>query len=534
MLKRNLYFMFILVLLILLLVCFTACKRTDPELTDDGITDSATMPSITKGSAPGEPLHTASLTRLFKIDALTDPEGNVCKVVQGGCAFDGYAYIALNDGNSQSTDSVSAINKYDLETGKLVESYQGIRSSHCNDMTVNPETGELIITHNTPDFTNISIFDLETMEYKETKTLTLEIYGIAYDVYEECYWVGISRSYSYARLDLDFNVVGDVITGAGEEFGTVRQGIDVDENSLYFARYKSNNIIVYDKETKSATKYSLSVTNAEAECVFFDGGNMYVGYYTGNGGVLYKADLSVYETLSAKAETTSFSVNDPYTDAEGVVYSVPQGSCSDGKYLYQMVSNDDKEGYRSALMKIDLESGDVVSSLDGLEVGLSNDLTYNSKTNEILVVHNTPTPNRLSVINAETMEITEMRTIGLSIYALAYDRVKDCYYAGLSGTYDFVCLNTDFIQVGDVYGGYPSGFTRQAMDCDGEYIYFLLSAENSIAIYKTDGSFVNIVSLPAKYGNAQSLCLGAEGFYLGNHLPMGGFEIYTLNLTVGE
>ena len=526
--KRLSFTAFTFLCVISFLLCFTSCSRVNKENEPEG----SPLSNAAEGDLPGEPLNLISLKKLFKIESVTDSEGNICKVVQGGCAYDGFAYIALNDGNSQSTDSVSAINKYDLNTGELVKSYQGLRISHCNDMTVNRNTGELITVHNTPDLTNISIFDLETMEYKETRTLTPEIYGIVYDPYEECYWVGISRSYNYAKLDLNFNVMGDIIEG--EVHGGTRQGIEADSKHVYFLRYKDNRVIMYDKKANTPSIYRLSVAESEPECIFFDGENLYIAYYTGNGGFFYKADLYTQETLKAEAKTTSISLIDAYSDSEGNVYSVPQGSCTDGKHIYVILSNNEKQNYRSALAKIDIETLELVSVTPGLDVGLSNDLTYNTKTGEIIIVHNSPNADKVTFIDADTMETTREATLDLDIYALAYNSAEDCYYAGLSGGYDFVKLDENLTQVSLPYSGYPIGYTRQGMDCDGRYVYFALADKNSVAIYRADGTLVNIVTLPATYGSIQSICHTKNSFYVTYSLPKGGAEIYELEMSIGK
>ena len=217
---------------------------------------------------------------------------------------------------------------------------------------------------------------------------------------------------------------------------------------------------------------------------------------------------------------------DRYTDKNGIVYKVTQGTCTDGEYLYLMLNNDDKNDYRSALLKIELATGRIAAIADGFSTGLTNDVTYNSKKKLILVVHNTPEAKKVTLIDAATMQYIKTVTLDFNIYSLAYDEVLDCYWAGLSGCYDFVRLDLDLKKIGNTYAGYSSGYTKQGMDCDGRYIYFILSAKNSVAVYKTDGSFVGLATLPESSNSAQNICHVGDTFYIGYNVSSAGGYIY--------
>ena len=312
---------------------------TDPPSTDD----AEPSDHITADGA-----QSGKLTELLTIEAHTDASGNNCRIVQGACTDGTYYYVALNDGKSSSLSSVSAIRKYDLRTGDPVKTYEGLTVSHANDMTVNPDTNELFIAHNSPDFTTISVFDLETMTLKEKKTIALKIYAIAYDPSEECYWVGISGSYDFAKLDLHFKQIGNTYTG--KNTGYTKQGIDVDSKYLYFAQFNTNCIIVYDKAGNFVKQINLSVgSSSEAENICHVGDTLYIGYYTSSsgGGKLYKTEIIEALAPAGSASMSKWLTVDQYTDAEGNLCKVAQGGCTDGTYLYLMMNNDKKADYRT-------------------------------------------------------------------------------------------------------------------------------------------------------------------------------------------
>nr|MBQ4140232.1 hypothetical protein [Clostridia bacterium] len=526
----------------------TTAEETDAVTdTEPADTESTTEPATTETKAPDpepkdpEPSdhiseddeQVASLTEIVRIEAHTDSNGVKCRVVQGACTDGKYYYVALNDSKSSDPESVSAIRKYDISTGALVKTYEGLKIMHSNDMTVNTETGELIAVHNSPDRKMISIYDLETMTLKEKKTLTLDIYSMAYDPFEQCYWVGISYGYNFAKLDLEFNQVGDIYVG--KETGYTKQGMDVDSKYIYFAQYKTNCIIVYNKEGKFIKQIDLSVQSTEAENICHVGDTFYIGYYTSSsGGRLYKAKINTVKTTEVSASMTKWQTVDQYTDGSGNLCKVTQGTCTDGTYLYMMMNNDVKSSYRSALLKIDLATGKIVATSEGFGTGITNDITYNKKTNQILVVHNSPEPKKVTVIDADTMKYVETKTLGFSIYALAYDEVLDCYWAGLSGCYDFARLDNDLKQVGETYPGYSSGYTKQGMDCDGKYLYFILSAKNSVAVYKTDGTFIGLATLSDSSNSAQNICHVGDTFYIGYNVSSAGGYIYKATFNIKD
>lgn len=475
-----------------------------------------------------------TMTEIFTMSSHYDASGTHCRVVQGGCTDGTYYYVVLNDGQSSNAASVSTICKYEIATGTLVASYENIRVAHGNDLTYNADTHEIIAVHNSPERQTISILDADTLTFKEKKTVELEIYSIAYDPYEQCYWVGISYGFDFAKLDLEFNQIGEIYQGYAT--GYTKQGMDVDSKYIYFCQYKLNSIIVYDKTGNFVREIVLPKTSYEAENVFHIGDTFYIGYYKSSaGGMLYRTELSVVGSAEATAEMTEILILDRYTDGNGNICKVAQGSCTDGTYLYLMMNNDTSTGYISALCKIDLKTNQIIKTVEGFETGLTNDLTYNPKTNRIIAVHNKTDAKVISVIDADTLTLVETKTLSLSIYAMAYDETNDCYWVALSGGYDFAKLDANFNKVGGTYTGYATGYTKQAIDCDGTYLYFIQSAVNNVVIYRvSDGSFVGIAPLLPSANTAQSICHVGDTFYIGYNVSEAGGILYTASITIKE
>ena len=165
-------------------------------------------------------------------------------------------------------------------------------------MTYNSLTDEIIIVHNSPDRKNISVYDAKTFTYKKTIELEVEIGTIAFDPYEECYWIGLSAGYSFAKFDLNFKQISEAFEGYNS--GRTRQSFDVDSKYIYYLQYNANSIVVMDKQGNFVKDVILTDRpNNEAENICHIGDVFYIGYYNKNqaksvgGGFIYKSTISV-------------------------------------------------------------------------------------------------------------------------------------------------------------------------------------------------------------------------------------------------
>lgn len=470
-----------------------------------------------------------TMTKVWDLANYVDSNSVNCRIIQGGCTDGTYLFVAFNDGKSSSSDSISAIRKYNIETKTLVNTYENLKISHCNDITYNPVTNELLMVHNSPDREHVSIYDADTMTFKRMITLeNLEIYSMAYDPYEQCYWVGISRCYKFAKLDFNFKQIGE--TYEGVETGYTKQGMDIDSKYIYFLQYGTNCIMVYDKKGNFVEKLLLPKASNEPENICHIGDDFYVAYLeSSKGGTMYLVEITEKLPDPVEVEMESFMTLPSYTDAAGTVYAMPQGVCSDGTYLYVAFNKDGK----SVIRKIDPSTKTVVGTYEGLSAGLTNDLVYNPKTDRILAVYNGNERKKVAVYDADTLSLVETVTLSRDIYAMTYCEKENCYFVGLSGGYTYAKLNASFEMVGGEITGPDLGNTKQGMYCDGTYFYMVMSKSNAIAAYRvSDGAFVGCVALPETENAAQSLCKIGDTFYVVYHASEGGAIIYTAEITV--
>ena len=571
----------LLAILLALLCCLTACQsgNGDTETTDDEATsgeemsdtsaaEETTMPAETTEDTTAEETTTdesttedggdepapnppepadlldayaefaLQMTEIWDMKPVTDKNGVKCYVVQGSCTDGTYLYVASNDGQSKSDQSISVVRKYHIETMTLVETYENLKISHCNDMTYNPETKELLMVHNSPDRQNVSIYDAETMTYKRTVALRqkiqsmyykLEIYSMSYDPYEQCYWVGISNSYNFAKLDFEFNVIGDIYTGYSS--GYTKQGMDIDSKYIYFLQYKNNCIMVYTKAGKFVRQIDLPKTSYEPENICHIGSTFYIGYYQGStaGGVMYRTEIIEKQPDPVTVTMQQLSALPAYTDASGNTFKTAQGICTDGTHLFVAMNNDSLQ--KSIIYKLDPQNGSILATYENISAGLTNDLVYNPTAKQIIAVHNGNTPTQISIYDAETLAFVKTVTLDRKIYAMTYSPTQQCYYVGISGGYTYARYDMSFKQIGSVISGPSLGNTKQGMHCDDAHFYMIMSKSNNLGVYTLDGTNLCTVKLPVSDNAAQDLCQIGNTYYIVYLDANGGGILYTATIT---
>ena len=200
--------------------------------------------------------------------------------------------------------------------------------------------------------------------------------------------------------------------------------------------------------------------------------------------------------------------------AEYKDYYVQQGCCTDGIYAYCIVEN--QRISRCAIWKINLEDGAMVKSRYGLEIDHGNDITYNPVLNQLIAVHNKPNYTYISFIDPETLEVVSTRELPYRIFSIGYEASRDQYVIGISSTYHFAVLDSDFNTLA-YYEGVETGFTKQNVDCDENYIYFTQwkggNKGNVVMVYDWEGNFVTQIRVKS-YVEIESLLHDGDAWYI--------------------
>lgn len=221
---------------------------------------------------------------------LTIPGSDNYKIMQGGCTDGKYCYFAMENNTFPEGSHHSYIYKYEVATWKPAGRSEALPLDHSNDICYNPDTNELVVVHNAPNRTKISIVDPETLTVKEVKTIKYEIFAISYSPVRKQYVIGLSHGQNFAVLDADFERVRLCTV---KSTGYTTQGVECDESFIYFVQYNQNVIMIYDWDGKLITRVDMTLAGVEPENISLKDMKFYIGCNnaTWTGGEIYELEI---------------------------------------------------------------------------------------------------------------------------------------------------------------------------------------------------------------------------------------------------
>lgn len=260
----------------------------------------------------------------------------------------------------------------------------------------------------------------------------------------------------------------------------------------------------------------------------------------------------VYETLGMTTIITPQAFTDPSDTSSGHYYlstsTGAQGGYFDGRYMYQSFikfcynkeKNDNVYVYENGrnetynivkIVKWDTWTHQIVAEKQyGGDVTATNWDTYigsnsvwlnhaNDMTvidGSLVIVNNNPNYNKLTYLNADTLEYEKTEEISIGLWGIDYNNSKNRYILGKAGEMGFYIFTPGWF---DTFGfgssmkyceGHESGsgYTKQTICCDDKYIYCLYygNGKNSpetdaIIVYDWSGNFVTFIE--ADFGSAE-------------------------------
>ena len=216
-----------------------------------------------------------------------------------------------------------------------------------------------------------------------------------------------------------------------------------------------------------------------------------------------------------------------------------QGACVDGDYAYFAFMN----GGVCNIAKYDAHSWEYLGKEQIINMGHSNDMTYNSDKDYLVVANNAPYYDVITLVDPDTLAPIKDVEIDEDIYSIAYNAKRKCYVVGLSGTYDFALLDSDF-KVKKKFDGVNTGYTRQGGDCDDNYIYFVQSGgSNLLVVYDYSGDHIADIPMDDSDEVENIFHIGntfyTSLYYYGNTLYRIGFNgsssiTYNVSYSPGE
>ena len=225
------------------------------------------------------------ITKEEKLFSIANVDGH--RIMQGGCTDGTYCYFAM----VTNTDTQHAyIYKYSVKDWKPVARSESLPTDHTNDICYNPDTNELIIAHNAPNRYTLTVLDADTMAVKKTFNIGHRIFSIAYNQSRSQYVVGLSGGQDFAILDSNFETVKQYNVNST---GYTTQGVECDDDFIYFVQYNQNVIMVYDWDGKLVTRIDLELSGVEPENISLVDGEFIIGCNnsTWTGGVIYRVEV---------------------------------------------------------------------------------------------------------------------------------------------------------------------------------------------------------------------------------------------------
>lgn len=310
-----------------------------------------------------------------------------------------------------------------------------------------------------------------------------------------------------------------------EEAQAVNAEIDAEDGFFYVIRVVGDKIIVTGKSAnmiRKAIKFMLET--------FVDGeGNMTV-----------PADLNIKSEMFTPTVAEYFAPGKDTTIKTKLVGEIAcEGSCrviqggtSDGKYLYVVLNEGGNNAdAKSVIVKIEIATMKTVAKKSELYIGHGNDIFYTKSNNEIVVVHNAPDRDTLSVFDADTLEFKRKQKLPLKIYCMSYDESLDCYWVGISGGDNFAKLDRDFKFVKQYISKHHK-YTTQGMDSDDTYLYFIRYNKNCVIVYEKQGGYVGEYAVDFSGEPENIVHVGDEFYIIGNNKSWSGGLIYKATMTV--
>ncbi len=248
-----------------------------------------------------------------------------------------------------------------------------------------------------------------------------------------------------------------------------------------------------------------------------------VASYLNSNATKQTATLAWYKTVSNLTLTGTYDVDHYIWDGDGnlvvektitltnPVYKYTQGGLLIDGYFYlamQNVSQLEEGTLRSGdhestiLVKFDPSTGKVVAYTAPMDLDHNNSITYNPTTGELLIAHNSPNYDMVSVFNLSditgTGTVVEREIIKMpySIYSISYNETRDQYVAYVSGGHSIMILDADFTIVKVIKTlALGTTFTSQQGTIDDDYIYMLWHQNNCIVKYNWNGEIVAYIPL---------------------------------------
>ena len=221
-----------------------------------------------------------------------------------------------------------------------------------------------------------------------------------------------------------------------------------------------------------------------------------------------------------------------------------QGGCRVGNYHYQCIIKNDAASNQmnniTYVVKYDLSTKQTVACSELLDLNHANDITYNEKTGELVIVHNTPRPKMLTFMDPDTLAVTRREELSCEIYSITYNAVRDTYMVGVSGGQRLRPVSADLQNLtSSPYDATPttSHCTTQGICSDDTFIYCALydgknkssaNMQNCITVYDWYGNYVGTINMWLDKKEPENISIVNGEIFVLAHVTGKGGVIYQI------
>ena len=279
----------------------------------------------------------------------------------------------------------------------------------------------------------------------------------------------------------------------------------------------------------------------EALYCFFD---RLIPAYTKDGRIAFPIGLEIHEEFKSsdfdigqalregKNLCADFEVIFNYRGKDG--FTTAQGAATDGKYAYVVMKKKDAGVETDRIVKIDMETLEVVLESQEMPLDHANDMTYDPVKKRLVVVN--MLNNVISIISPETLELVEQKRLPYGSWGIGYvDGAEQYAFLAYGSPSGLVITDSEFTPIRSSKLADTSGYIGQGMDADAKYAYVPLSPDsgtrdNIIQIFdiKT-GEYLGKVSVKTTM-ESESMFHISDDYYL--HFNSQGSKIATLEFYI--
>ena len=212
---------------------------------------------------------------------LSCKEDTRCYIGQGATS-DGVSFYVIN---KNSSDNQSILYKYDMETCKLKASSDVINTGHSNDMTYNPHSNIIVVSHGLKQGNRLTLVDARSLSVVSDITISIGASSIAFNPKKKLYAFSQGGKTLHFTDD-EFNLIESFTRN--EKTGHTAQGMGSDDRYIYFpmSGSRDNIIVVYDWDGSYVSTLVVP-TSRESETLFYSAGEYYMNF-NHSGSELYR------------------------------------------------------------------------------------------------------------------------------------------------------------------------------------------------------------------------------------------------------